>query len=98
MDWLWPVAAIISAVTTCFVSCFHAWLDYKKSKESDAVWETVTRLACKDGFTNGDLDRFVQFYTALSHFRQNPDSQPSTALINQALNNASAQSSQPKSV
>ena len=63
--------AIFATITTCVVSCFHAYLDYKRSKSKDDLWETAVRLALGPGKTSSP-DDVVQFYEDLRFYKEHP--------------------------
>lgn len=72
MNTLLVVVSVVSALCTAFVSCFHAWLDYRKQKERDDAWEAAVRLfSSSQEFTN-PIEDFADFYAVLSYIRKHP--------------------------
>lgn len=70
------IVAVISTVCTCAATCFHLWLDWKKSKEppKDEIWETAVRLYCANGGEQPEMDEFARVYLMLKALkkRDNP--------------------------
>lgn len=77
MDTALVIVAVASSVTSCIVSCIHAWIAYKKSKEppKDEIWETATRLVCANG-QGADADEFAETYEELKLFKESGYSIP----------------------
>lgn len=73
MNTLLVVVSVVSALCTAFVSCFHAWLDYRKQKEKDDAWEAAVRLfSSSQEFTN-PIEDFADFYAVLTFIREHPN-------------------------
>ena len=70
MNTLLLVVAVITSLSACFVSCFHAWLEYKKTKEKDEIWEACVRMICAKDYP--DADEFVRLYAQLRFAKENP--------------------------
>lgn len=73
MNTLLLIVTTISTVTSCIVSCVHAWIAFKKSKEppKDETWETATQLMCA-GKDEMDATEFAKLYTELKLLKDNP--------------------------
>lgn len=66
------IITLISSVTTCVVSCFHAWLAIKRERSKDEIWETATRLMSGRDIGNS-ADDFATVYAELRFVKQHPD-------------------------
>ena len=72
MNTLFMIICLISTLSTAFVSCFHAWLDYKKQKEKDAAWDAAVQFFSHyEEFTN-PIENFADFYAILTFIRNHP--------------------------
>lgn len=78
------IVALVSSLASCFVSCFHAWLDYKKSKERDVIWDSALKMICAKDCP--DVDEFAEVYAELKFAKENPYAVIGFNTIREAMN------------
>ena len=70
------VLLIVLAVTSVVgsaVSCFYAWLAYKRSKDRDELLDAAVRLFPHYQEFTGSIDGLGHLYAALRFIRDHPD-------------------------
>lgn len=63
--------AVIACLCTCFVSCFHAWLDYRREKTKDPLWEAALSLM-HEAHTD-EPEEFIRIYEDLLFYKEHRD-------------------------
>ena len=67
MEILFSIVTVIATVSATFTSCFHLWIDYKKSKETDKMWDAALQMTLRNSMC--DPDQLVDFYEQLKFYK-----------------------------
>ena len=65
------ITAIVASLCSCFVSCFHAWIDYRRAKEKDPLWEAALNLTLKSN--TQEPEELVRVYEDLLFYKEHRD-------------------------
>lgn len=96
MNTLLLIVTLASTLVSGFVSCFYAWLSYKKSQEMDEAWDAAVRIVGRlDNFTQ-TADDFADLYVALKYVREHPDADYSGNTIRSLIREGSESEAQPR--
>ena len=71
MELALAITAIIASLCSCFVSCFHVWIDYRRTKEKDPLWEAALNLTLKSN--TQEPDELVRVYEDLLFYKEHRD-------------------------
>lgn len=71
VSWLTALAIIVPAL----VSMWYAYLSYRREKEKDEIWETVTKIICSNAGPTA-AGEFTELYSMLKLFKDHGCSLP----------------------
>ena len=86
MNTLALIVALASSHISGFVSCFYAYLSYKKSKDQDKAWDAAIKLVSNIKYSQLDTgEDFADLYAELKYIRDNPDKFIDAAVLHEAM-------------
>ena len=80
------IVGIVSTICSCVVSCFYAYINYKRSmKQKDEYWEAALQITLR---SDGNAETMKDIYEQLRFWKEHPDEVRRHLTIANAMNAA----------